>query len=106
MKGVSNIPRLRKLLLMLSSDKPGEVASAAAAITRALAAAGSDWHDLANSLTTETPKLKLVTRTRDDDDEEWREMHAYCQQRAHLLRPRERAFLDSLEDWCGELTPR
>ncbi|WP_353857967.1 hypothetical protein [Azospirillum formosense] len=44
-------PKLAKLLPVLSSDKPGEVVNAAAAITRALTAAGTDWHDLTALLT-------------------------------------------------------
>lgn len=44
-------PRLAKLLPMLSSNQPGEVAAAAAAIGRTLASVGADWHDLAAILT-------------------------------------------------------
>jgi hypothetical protein len=36
-----------KLLPLLASDQPGEVVATAAAITRALAKAGTDWHGLA-----------------------------------------------------------
>lgn len=43
-------PALRPLVLLLSSDKPGEVAAAAAQITRRLNRAGLDWHDLADAL--------------------------------------------------------
>ncbi len=43
--------RLHKLVLLLSSDQPGEVAAAAAAVTRLLAAQGCTWHDLAARLT-------------------------------------------------------
>lgn len=43
--------RLRKLLLMLSSDQPGEVVAAAALIGHALHSAGGTWHDLAERLT-------------------------------------------------------
>jgi hypothetical protein len=39
--------RLAKLLPMLASDQPGEVLATAAAITRTLARAGTDWHGLA-----------------------------------------------------------
>lgn len=39
--------RLAKLLPVLASDRPGEVAAAAAAITRTLNGAGLDWHTLA-----------------------------------------------------------
>lgn len=37
--------RLAKLVPLLGSPVSGEVAAAAAAITRALTAAGNDWHD-------------------------------------------------------------
>jgi hypothetical protein len=43
------------LLLLLSSDKSGEVVAAAHAIERALHAVGSDWHDLAAQLTGPSP---------------------------------------------------
>ncbi|MGK7864516.1 hypothetical protein [Falsiroseomonas sp. E2-1-a4] len=48
MSGLSRIGgRLAKLLPVLASDRPGEVAAAAAAITRTLNGAGLDWHALA-----------------------------------------------------------
>lgn len=40
-------PKLAKLVLLLSSDRPGEVAAAASAITRILEAHKLSWHDLA-----------------------------------------------------------
>lgn len=43
--------KLQKLILLLSSDQPGEVAAAAAAIGRTLKQAGADWHTLAGALT-------------------------------------------------------
>ncbi|MCW8088319.1 hypothetical protein [Sabulicella glaciei] len=39
--------KVTKLLPLLSSDKPGEVAATVAAIGRTLTAAGLDWHALA-----------------------------------------------------------
>lgn len=42
--------KIVKLLPMLASDQDGEVASAARATSRALAADGLDWHDLAQIL--------------------------------------------------------
>jgi hypothetical protein len=42
--------RLHKLVLLLSSDQPGEVAAAAAAIGRLLTSHGQGWHDLAARL--------------------------------------------------------
>jgi hypothetical protein len=41
---------LGKLIRMLSSDKPGEVVAAAAAINRSLRAGGRDIHDLASAV--------------------------------------------------------
>ena len=43
--------KLKALIPRLASDKPGEVAATAAAITRQLSKAGADWHDLAARLT-------------------------------------------------------
>jgi hypothetical protein len=43
-------PRLRKLLLMLSSSHDGEVVAAARKIERLLHDGSHDWHDLAEAL--------------------------------------------------------
>lgn len=45
------VERIGKMILMLSSDRPGEVGAAAAAIDRTLRVAGADWHDLVGALT-------------------------------------------------------
>ena len=58
-------PRLRKLLLMLSSSADGEVVGAARAIGRALRGAGADWHALAGLL---TEPLQPRKAPRADDD--------------------------------------
>src|SRR5262245_8641080 len=47
--------RLRRLVLMLSSAHDGEIIAAAAAIGRTLAAAGLDWHALADTVTAAPP---------------------------------------------------
>jgi hypothetical protein len=43
-------PKLAKLLLMLSSDQPGEVVATAHAIGRTLRGASASWHDLAQAI--------------------------------------------------------
>ena len=43
--------KLRKLVPMLSSDQPGEVANAASLITKILKVHKRDWHDLNDILT-------------------------------------------------------
>lgn len=49
---------LRKLIALLSSDEPGEVVAASAAIGRILKQSGADWHDLAAALGTDGGTLK------------------------------------------------
>ncbi len=48
--------KLFKLVLLLSSDQPGEVQAAAKAIGRILESRGRSWHDLAATLAAE-PEL-------------------------------------------------
>jgi hypothetical protein len=89
-------PRLRQLLLMLSSDRPGEVTAAAAAIGRALKAAGTDWHGLVDG---------LLTPWQDAPDD-WETIREFCADRCDLLRPREQEFIESLAEWRGRPTER
>jgi hypothetical protein len=98
--------RLAKLLLMLSSDRDGEVVSAARAIGRALHANGDDWHDLVSRLTNSNPKPEPRKAHEQHPPGDWRVMHEFCLDRDRLLRPREREFVASLGDWRGELTER
>jgi hypothetical protein len=99
--------RLAKLLLMLSSDRDGEVVSAARAIGRALHASGDDWHVLASRLTNPDAKPKPDKAARDGHRaSDWRVMRGFCLDRDRLLRPREHEFISSLGDWRGRLTER
>lgn len=100
--------RLAKLLLMLSSDRDGEVVGAARAIGRTLRSAGTDWHDFAARL------LPTRARPRQPDDpnpfgpgrNRWRGMREFCRERDAQLRPRERDFVNSLGTWHGALTEK
>ncbi len=64
--------QLAKIIPLLSSDQPGEVAAAASAIGRVLAQNGKDWHWLAQVLSggsyqpfaDGSPALKLVIQIR------------------------------------------
>jgi hypothetical protein len=78
-------PRLRKLVLMLSSSADAEVVGAARAIGRALADAGTDWHSFADAVT-------RPTRPTDD----WRSMAQFCRGQAHRLNPREFDFVNNI----------
>lgn len=45
-----DVTRITKLLPLLGSDNPGEVAATAAAITRTLQKENMDWHDLSGTI--------------------------------------------------------
>jgi hypothetical protein len=98
-------PRLKKLLLMLSSDRDGEVVAAARLIGTTLRSAGADWHDLVAGLLAPTSK-RPPPPPHDDANSEWRVMRGFCLNRDRLLRSREHEFIISLGDWCGDLTER
>jgi hypothetical protein len=96
--------RLRKLLLMLSSDRDGEVVAAARSIGRALRGNGSDWHDLASRLL--VPVKVQARRDARHDRGNWHEMRDYCIKHDVLLRSREHEFITSLGEWRGDLTEK
>jgi hypothetical protein len=79
-------PRLRKLVLMLSSSHDAEVVGAARAIGRVLADAGMDWHHLADAVI-------RVDRLPTDD---WRAMAQFCRGQAHRLSPRQFDFINNI----------
>src|SRR4029077_6987977 len=102
-------PRLRRLLLLLSSGQPGEVAAAAAAIGRTLKSADSDWHALAGALTEAPAQPKAQHAEPDganDAPDDWDAMREFCLQHSHLLTARETDFLVDLGSWHGTPTAR
>ena len=94
-------PRLRQMLLMLSSDKPGEVIAAASAIGRLLHAQGKDWHDLVNGLLPVKTERVVVK-----EEEDWHVMRDFCIERMGFLRSREQEFMQTLKYWRGDLTEK
>jgi hypothetical protein len=101
-------PRLKKLLLMLSSSHDGEVVAAARKIDSALRDSGHDWHALANVLT-ESPKARPQQPPPRDPDpaaDDWRAIREFCLAHMHLVRAREYEFLVSLGNWHGNLTEK
>jgi hypothetical protein len=89
---LSIVPKLQKLILMLSSSRDGEVLAAAEAITKTLRANGLDWHDLARLLA-KPPHQKPTMR---DDYLDWQFMAAFCFDRGHLLNERDADFINQL----------
>ncbi len=58
----SALPKLPKLIPLLSSDKAGEVVASAAAIGRTLKTAGCTWHDVSAQLTRPRVIFERVAR--------------------------------------------
>src|SRR5512132_3366214 len=105
---------LRKLLPMLSSDKPGEVVAAVAAIDRTLRGAGCDFHDRASAVAKPTtpphkeppPRPYHREPPSPPDRSHWQAMREFCLSRPDLLRPREREFVEDLGHWRGNITDK
>ena len=89
--------RLKQLVLMLSSDKDGEIVAAAHAIARHLQADGKDWYwlaDLLDSKVTVEPFL-------------WHDaVDRLLEKYPHHLSAWETSFLNSMRTWYGQPTPR
>jgi hypothetical protein len=89
-------PRLRKLVLMLSSSHDGEVVGAARAIGRVLADAGTDWHGLADAIV-------APPTAPEKPNGDWRSLARFCAARARFLKnDRERDFIDTLVHYRTE----
>jgi hypothetical protein len=101
-------PRLKKLLLMLSSDREGEVVNAARLIGSTLQGAGHDWHDLAGALTDSTipPRARAASPGCDPDAVDWHEQQVFCLEHRRLLRGRELEFITDLAHWRSPLTEK
>jgi len=102
-------PKLEKLVLMLSSDQPGEVVAAANAIERALRTAGADWHDLAHELTRPAAPARDRHKGRSNRDNEggdWRPLYEYCRRHLDVLSNREQGFMATLGHWRGDVTEK
>ena len=99
--------KLEKLVLMLSSDQPGEVVAAAAAIKRTLRTADADFHDLARGLIgTATSSSSSTSSSPTREDRDWRPLHAYCKCHLDELSSREQDFMSTLDRWKGNITER
>jgi hypothetical protein len=103
--------RLTKLLLMLSSDRDGEVVAAVRAIDRTLKDAGADWHDFAARLLVSAKarsshRATRARRTETNTDGNWHEMREFCLRHSVLLRSRELEFVTGLGGWRGDLTEK
>jgi hypothetical protein len=99
-------PTIAKLLRLLASDKPGEVAASAHALRRVLGSAKLDLHDLANVVEFSARReISRVEATADDPDD-LREMIRCRRECSGLLTSKELAFVRSMARWRGEPTER
>lgn len=100
--------KLGKLILMLSSDQPGEVAAAASAIGRELSALGRDWHWLAEQVAT-LPRARQRQKRHGGADRppetpqyhDRRRNERYRAKPSDAVRPELRECAEKLEDLCS-----
>ena len=94
------LPKLSKLIPMLSTDQDGELVAAARAIGRALQGVGLDFHDLAHAF--DTPRIveRVVYRDRpvptkpaDAPPETWGELAQWLKIRSRKLQQHEADFI-------------
>ena len=83
------------MMLLLGSDRDGEVVAAARAITKILQGAGSDWHDLVAAML--APVAHLGVR---------RDVVQWCLSRRFFLSPRDRGFLENVARQLKPLSPK
>jgi hypothetical protein len=110
-------PRLRQLILLLSSSHPGEVTNAAA-IGRTLKTAGIDWHAFAAAIEPTIPKAEMQrlydagydagvqaaeNKHHDGDDfintdgsPSWHSVAGYCQHHIDRLDERYHRFVNDM----------
>jgi hypothetical protein len=88
-----------KLIRLLGSNQPGEVAAAAAAIVRALQAAGKDIHTFADAAERGLQEPAPAGAP-------WRKLRAFCAEHHELLTAREREFIVGLARWRGRPTQK
>jgi hypothetical protein len=81
--------------LMLSSDKIGEVAGAAAALNRTLATAGRDIYWLAEIVEAALPDAPALVPL-DDDCGDWKSVALFCRHHRDRLGGKETEFIETI----------
>jgi hypothetical protein len=97
--------RAGKLVRLLASDKPGEVAAAAAALDRVLNACGHDLHWLANVVVAalvDAPALVPL----DDDCGDWRSIARFCHHHRDRLPAKEVDFINTVLTYREPPSPK
>jgi hypothetical protein len=97
-------PRLRKFVLLLASNQPGEVVAAAAALCRTLKSAGLDLHDLADAL--ENGQAQPHRHQLHEVDRWWQEIAEACLGSGFDFSPTERKFLRDMCRWARRPSER
>ncbi|RVJ23444.1 hypothetical protein [Sinorhizobium medicae] len=96
---------LGKLVLLLSSDHDGEIVAAARALGRALKKMGKDWHWLAGLIDGDHEPPRQQRRRETVEDHQAAAEWLLKTVRQHL-RENEIDFLETMQDWRGDPTPR
>jgi hypothetical protein len=92
-------PKLGKLLLLLSSNRDGEVIAAARAIDKVLRGAGCDWHDLITTVLPPATQSGSYPRSE-------RSAIEWCFYHLHLLSSRDAHFIKGLKQQWTSLTDK
>jgi hypothetical protein len=96
--------RLIKLLGMTGSKHGGERAAAGLKANELLRRCGLRWDDVICVPCAEAERDELHEDL-DDDDADWGSLINQLYAARHLLRPRDRHFVESMLRWEGEPTP-
>jgi hypothetical protein len=104
------------LRLMLSSDRTGEIISAAAALKRTLSAAGLDLYDLAAVVEAHLLDAPALIPLDDECEDEWKAMARFCCLHSDALSEREADFVTNIlkyrkltekqMDWLADIHER
>jgi hypothetical protein len=98
--------RLAQLLrLLLSSDKDGEIIASKVAINKTLAAAGLDFHVLADTVENPAPPTRRQEQP-NDREFAWRHKVRFCVDHDRWLTAWEREFAANLLSWNAPLTTK
>jgi hypothetical protein len=89
--------RISKLVkLLLSSDKPGEVVAAVAAVNRSLAAAGLNHHDLGDAIEAGLVEVRSLAPPNGHTEDDWSGIAWFCHHHRDRLSTKEREFVRNM----------
>ena len=95
--------RLSKILGLLGSEHSGERDAAAQAAHKIVRGAGLTWADIIHAPRNSDPPRIRAWRA---DEPDWKRMAHFCHARQWSLSEKDRRFVRTMVDWCGQPTNR